>query len=266
MRGIAWKSIGLIVVLLTAAPWARAAQSLTDWRVCVGDIAVPPFVLATPGRLGTAERLAIEAGRAAGLNVSLLRLPHRRCQLMVESGEADAVFLSAVPRNLERYGFPMREGQVDAALRAARVRIIWVRRMDQSLSGEAAGLRVDGRPPAELLVGIRSGFRFGAAQAEQLGMKLDDSAFHATQLLRKLQARRFDVVMSIYEEVAPLLEQPEFGDLVAVSPPLLQLDYYLAVRRELPAAAQQRVRRWWQAIGRLRDASAVEPPQGDTGR
>ncbi len=221
--------------------------------MCVGDVAVPPIILASPDRLGTAERLLVDAGRRVGLDVTLLRYSHKRCQAGVDTGEVDALFLSAIPTNLAAYGFPRQGGgSLDAQRRATRVTVIWIKRARDDYDWN--GQQLEGERPG-MAVGVRSGFRMGRDAAEKLGFRAEESAANARQSLRQLQVGRVDAVLGIQQEYEAVLRMPEFKDLQVMTKPLAVVDYYAAVRRDLPPQQQSRADAWWHEIAKLRDTA-----------
>lgn len=249
--------VGLSMAAAAAAtatpPPAQPIVPQRPWRVCVGDIPVPPFILAQTDQQGITERLLVDAGRRAGLAVALLRHPHKRCQKEIDSGEVDALFLSAIPANLDAYGFPMRQGALDVSRRATRVTVVWIKRAADEFDWDGRALK--GAGPSTL-VAVRAGFRLGRVAAQGLGLQVDEAAFNAQQTLRKLQARRVDLVLAIQQEYESLLQLPEHGGLQALSRPLSNVDYYAVVRKNLPADQQAQVEAWWNEIGQLRDSAA----------
>jgi ABC-type amino acid transport substrate-binding protein len=239
-----------LLTAVAAGLWAAAsvAQPLPV-KVCLPDIDAPPFLHRDTSRPGIFNRLLIDAGREAGLQVTILRLPSARCRLALNTGEADAMTLPAVPAYLDELDFPLNpQGQPDVAARLGRLQFLLLRRR-----GEAAldwdGVRLS-KPG--LVVGIRRGVTTLVDRLHGLGVTVDDQAFAVDQLLAKLQARRIDLAAMSREEFAAA--KP--SGIEALGQPLISTDLHLATGRRLASPLRERIAAWREQIARLRDLPA----------
>ncbi|MET0518247.1 MAG: hypothetical protein ABW005_05355 [Burkholderiaceae bacterium] len=240
------------------------AAALRPWRVCVTDMVVPPFINNAPSRLGITERLLVEAGLEAGLDVELLRYPPRRCRLMMESGKLDAALGSSAskerPRNSQ---LPMRDGEIDRSRRVAHLNLVWIKRSDSPLQWD--GKRLVGAGGGEVLVGSRAGFTVANSQLLPLGLRIDDTALNTPQLLLKIRARRVSIGVALREEVEFALAREAPDSLEVLPLPLSSNDYFAMGRSPLPADQQLQLEAWWAAIARLREAAPPGGPEGPGG-
>lgn len=249
LRGLPW----LVCLLLCAHLRAGAEESRT-WRVCLPDLAAPPYLYNDPTHLGIVERLIVDGGRKAGLKVVFLRLPPKRCRVTVESHEADAVVVSPSQEMQGRYAFPLRSGSVDVSRRIANFSFVWIKRRDSPYAWNEGQL--SGADPATLTVGTRVSVRLAIESLRNLGFNIDDSAMSTRQLLLKLTAKRIDLAMGIQEEVEYAMKDPALSSLVVLPQPFIKTELYLALRKDLTPEEQQQAQAWWSAIGKLRDTRA----------
>lgn len=239
-------------VAAAASLWALmagAAEPPPVVKVCLPDIDAPPYFHRDATRPGIFDRLLGDAGREAGLQVVILRLPSARCRLAMSSGEADAMPLPAVPAYLNELDFPLNaQGQLDSGARLGRIQFLLLRRR-----GDAApdwdGVRL--APPAAL-VGVRRGVTTLVERLRELDVALDDQASSVEQLLAKLLARRIDLAAMSREEF--LAAKP--AGVEALAQPLISTDLHLALSRRLAAPLRERVPAWREQVERLVDLPA----------
>ncbi|MDN3919410.1 hypothetical protein [Roseateles violae] len=245
----------LAALALAAGPAPAQPEPARIWRVCITDLAVPPYLNNDPQRLGVAERILLDAGREAGLGVMFLRYPVRRCAAMLDGEGVDAMLASPVARNQAKaMQFPQsRGGAVDAARRLARVNLVWVRRADATLNWDGTALTgvSPGKPP---LVGTRAVMNSVIEPLRTRGFEVDDTAISTRQLLMKVAARRVDLAVGMQEEVEFALSEVGVKSLVVLPRAFSSSDYYAAVRPHLAPELQDKVEAWWTAIGRLRES------------
>lgn len=198
------------------------------------------------------DRLLVDAGRAAGLQVKIGFLPSPRCRQALIRGEADAMPLPAIPAYLAELEFPMQSGRVDPAARLMRLRFVLLRRRGEALEWDGQGLS-----PPNARVGIRLGLASLSTRLESLGAVLDDKAFSNEQLLSKLLARRIDMAaMSLPEFEVLKSSQPGAAEVEALALPLLETDLHLAFSRRIKHVPVATLQAWRDQIARLRDSPA----------
>ncbi|HEY8876360.1 MAG TPA: hypothetical protein VIN03_02280 [Roseateles sp.] len=239
--------------LVASAGLSAAAAPPVPIRVCLPDIDAPPYIHHDANRPGIFNRLLADAGREAGLQVTLLRLPSARCRQALARGEADAMPLPAIPTYLETMDFPIGpHGQLDSAARLGRIQFLLLRRR-----GEAADWDGQHLIPAGIVVGVRRGVTTLTEKLQGLGVAFDDKASANEQLLAKLLAKRIDMAaMSREEYLALAAGQPA---IEALPLPLISTDLYLAVSRQLPEPTRERIAGWREQLSRLRDQPAYRP-------
>lgn len=242
----------LLTLGLATVATAACAQARPFWRVCVTDLVAPPYLYNDPDRPGIAERLLVDAGREAGLEVALLRVPPRRCRTAIEANEAHAVLLSPAVEVQTRYFFPLtRDGALDASRRLASINFMWIKRRDTPFAWDGKQL-AGAEPDAVPTVGTRVNVRVAIEQLRALGLNVDDTALSTRQLLLKVAAKRVDLGVAIQEEVDYLMSDPAVESLVMLERPLSRTEMYLAVPKQADAERRQQAEAWWTAIGRLR--------------
>lgn len=231
-------TVGLVGVDVGAAP---------ALRVCVADIAYPPSITLDPRNPGTRERQFVEAGRLAGVAVSLHYAPIRRCHRMVRDGELDVVYMAATPESLPAYRFPLNErGQPDRALRLKEETVLLVQHHGQTARWD--GLRFS----APVRLGTRAGLRMAheAARSHHLSLA-DDSAADAEQALRMVAAGRYDFAVLL--EVDLRGQATTLGQLgLEVLPqPMARFDGFMVGSLRLAPDRLPALEAWWRALPRL---------------
>lgn len=240
-RVLAAAATGLWAVL------AAAAEPLPV-KVCLPDIDAPPYMVRDTSRPGIFNRLLIDAGREAGLQVTILRLPSVRCRLALDTGEADTITLPPIPTHLDTLDFPLNaQGQADTTVRLGRIQFLLLRRRGEALGWDGVRLSQPG-----LLVGVRRGVTTLVDRLKGLGVAVDDQAFSVDQLLAKLRARRVDLAAMSREE----FQAANPAGIEALGQPLFSTDIHLAASRKLASPLRERIAAWREQIARLRDLPA----------
>ncbi|WP_269632507.1 hypothetical protein [Pelomonas sp. BJYL3] len=233
------------------------AQSAAALQVCVGDVAVPPFLSGDARNPGITERLMMDAGRQLGMQVELLRWPARRCFEQMRLGTVEAGVGAAIPANQQEFDFPGGTS-VDPQMRIARAAIVLVRRQDQAIGWDGRLLERPASGP--LRVGARAGFRAAVEAIRRLGLEPSPGPNQTLQVLRMLQLGRLDLAVLVQDEADILLARPEFRSLVQMDPPLLVSDFYVMTIRQLPESQRQQVQRWWELMAQWRELPAYRAP------
>ena len=232
-----------------AGGWVLAgvAQPLPV-KVCLPDIDAPPYMYRDTGRMGIFNRLLTDAGREAGLQVTILRLPSVRCRLALNTGETDTITLPPIPVYLDLLDFPLGpQGQPDSALRVGRIQFLLLRRRGEGLDWD--GVRLSN---PKVVVGVRRGVTTLVERLQGLGVTVDDQAFAVDQLLAKLRAGRVDLAAMSREE----FQAARPSGIEALGQPLLSTDIHLAASRRLASPLRERIAAWREQIARLRDLPA----------
>lgn len=131
--------------------------------------------------------------------MQLVHFPYRRCRLMCDADEVDALIAAPTEVKLRELQFPLKAGAVDGSQRLARLNLVWVRRPESSADWDGAQLLNAGRKT--IVVGTRNTLRVGVNAVRALGYKADDGAISTRQALSKLKAGRADLALGLQEEV-----------------------------------------------------------------
>lgn len=249
----AWRILALLVWMPAAS--ALQAQEPPRMRICVSDVAVPPFLGGSPDNLGVTERLLLDSAQRLGFAVELLRWPARRCIEQLRQGLVQGGVGAPAPSNLSDFEFPGKTA-VDPAYRVARAALVLVKRRDGDLHWDGRQLQSRAGPPR---IGVRNGFRLAQDQLRQLGAEAAAAPALAALQLRMLQLGRFDGVALIKEEAEDCLARPEFAGLVMIERPLAESDFYLAASRHLTPTQREQMQRWWDLLAQMRDLPAYRP-------
>lgn len=247
-------------MVLAALAWhgaVLAEGAARTWQVCLPDYAVPPY-LGAPGKApGVSERLIVEAATRVHIHVTVVRFPSTRCLVMLRTGMVDASLSGAAEENLQTMLFPLRDGQPDVGKRVIALRQVWVKRKDNALDWD--GKHLLHVAPHNLRVGTLQLNRVASDGLAPLGVMTDNGAYDATQLLRKVEARRVDAAVLLQEEFESLRGNPATAQLAMLSTPLRTANYFLVARSTLSADERARMEAWWTAIAALRDTPAYKP-------
>lgn len=254
----ALRSVLLLLSLLPATLCAQPQPPARIWRVCVSDLAVPPYLNSDPMRPGLVERLLVDAGRQAGMAVLLLRYPLKRCRTMLDADGADSILAAPTPGNLaDLLQFPMKDGGFDVSRRVASVNLVWVKRADSPFDWDGRRLRGGESRPA--VVGTRISMRVAIEPLQAMGLRVDDTALSTRQLLAKLAAGRIDAAVGLQEEVEIALHEHGQKPLVVLPKAFLTGEFYAVVKGPIAPELREQIETWWTAIGRLRDRPEYQP-------
>lgn len=134
-----------------------------------------------------------------------------------------------MPANLARFALPMHQGEVDSQRRLVTVKLVWIKRAGAPLNWD--GRQLLGVDPSQpLKVGFRIGFSARRGELEGLGLRVDDTALHVTQLLSKLSRLRGDRAVCLEQEVAAALADPSLGRLVVLPKAMKTFDFHAATQ------------------------------------
>lgn len=251
----------LLLVLLAAWPCdaVRADEPRPVVRVVFNTEPNPPIVYGSgtaidPDKPSLIVELLRLVGARLGVEFQFQRVPWQRGLLMVETGQADAIFASSYNEERARYGaYPMKDGRLDGARRIyLQSYSLFVRRgSDIRFTGEAiSGLKA--------AVGVQGGFAV-AAQLEKMGVALDVESSPRDNLL-KLMAGRIDAYAEIdtLAEAALRAEPDLAAGIEKVAPPLRITPYFLMMSKIYQQANPELVERIWDAIAEVRATSSYQ--------
>jgi len=256
----------VLLLLLPLACWAQAQSAVEPdqgqaaqrtWKICLGEVSIPPFLNDGSGAPGLSEQLLLDSARLLGLHLEFHRYPGRRCRLLLKSGEMHAMAMAPTPENLAQWQFPLHDGGVDAAKRVVRLSLVGIKRSDADFDWDGKTLQ---DPASQLRVGGALAGRMVASDIlKKLGLKVDGESRSTRQLMLKLQARRIDLAILFREELPEALSVPAAAGLSMLSRPLLATDIYLVSPVELPAARQEQLEALWEQLAKRRELSQYKP-------
>ncbi|WP_374437810.1 substrate-binding periplasmic protein [Inhella sp.] len=248
----------LAVTLLLALGLPARAERL---RVCLGDVANPPYRLAD--EQGKLLRRGLDflfldlLAQRTGVEMEPAFLPAKRCLLELKSGQLDAVLsISHVPEREEFGLYPMRDGQPDASLALRTQRYYWYVRRESTL-------RWDGRQlsglPERVPVGAQLGYSIAGVLREQ-GYAVDDAVRAVEANVEKLLRGRVAALALQNSEAEGLLQRrPEWAPLLhRLEPALQERPYYLVLGRHLARSSRLSPAQWWAAMAEVRDSAEYQ--------
>jgi len=247
-----------LALALLASSAAAQPASTKGWQVCVADVSTPPYLSDKSDPPGIFERLLLDAGRQAGLRLSLLRLPNKRCTQMLASGQVDAAIAAPSRGAMAIAQFPMRNGSVDPERRLGQLQLVWVKRAESPITWDGHHLAAI---PDLLLVGTRRSLQAALEPLHDLGLRVDDSALNTPQLLRMLALKRIDLAVTLEGEANFALQDQnaQLKSLAVLQKPLSRVDYYVALKPHSTPDEQAAAEALWAAISVLRDLPQYQP-------
>lgn len=245
----------LLALLAAALCWtatsARAVSCPQPLRIGFNDTASPPGLLGQGQAFADPPGWEVIAVREAlsrlGCTAELLRLPNRRLSAALAQGQVDVALLFGITPERQRHlRFPLdARGRPDLAWAPVFGHLALFGR-----GGEAMAPGWDGRRlPAELRVGVLAG-SVQEAVARERGWAVESvNAFDSE--LAMLQARRFDLLLTTREILAP----EQRAGLVEWTPGVARLPYFAPAAPQFadkhPAWTRSFWREFCQAVRRL---------------
>jgi hypothetical protein len=137
-----WPRGGSVVVASALA--AGGALAAPTVRLCMPDIELPPYSHRAASEPGLLDRLLQDASRAAGLKLSIERMPSARCRQALLQGDMDAMPLPAIPAYMAEMDFPMQQGRLDRSARLLRLPVVLLRRRGEAQTWDGQRLSPPG--------------------------------------------------------------------------------------------------------------------------
>ncbi|MBB5205252.1 polar amino acid transport system substrate-binding protein [Inhella inkyongensis] len=249
-----WLACGLVWAL--ANPCVEAAEPV---RVCLGDVAHPPYRLADAK--GRTQRQGLDfvfldlLAQRSGFQIQSELLPGRRCLLELKAGQQDMLFsISYLPEREDAALFPMRNGQPDAKLALRSQQYVWYVLQSSSLRWDGRALQ--GLAPQQA-VGAQTGYSISAHLREQ-GFVVDDGVRSAALNFEKLLKGRFAALaVQVSESEGVLRQRPEWASqLRRLDPPIQERHYFMALGHHLAQRSGKTPAQWWELIAEVRDSAA----------
>ena len=236
----------------TKAAAERQSSPARTLTLCFEDIDVPPW--RSLDRSGLNFELLNEAARRAGVRLSYVARPWRRCQSELRRNGIDGAFaLSYVPERLAIGHFPPRaDSSGDYRLFESGYDLM--RRAGSAVGFD--GVSITGLTTP---VGAQAGYSI-AADLRRSGYEVDDGSRDPRALLRKLAAGRVDAA-ALGSAKLPALQVSEptlFIGLEKIPTPLVRKDYFLMLSNALVESDPALANRLWQAIADVRDSESYQ--------
>lgn len=253
--------------MVKTAWWVAASLVLAAWpvmaqerlRVCLGDVANPPYRLAdAQGRLQRKglDFLFLELlEQRTGVLTDPAFLPAKRCLLELRTGQQDAVFsISHLPEREEAGLYPLLDGQPNPALALRTQRYYWYVLRESRLSWD--GKQLQGLPE-RTPIGVQAGYSIGVALREQ-GYLVDDAVRALEPNIEKLLRGRVGaLVLQDSEADGVLRRHPDrAAQLRRLEPPVQERAYYVVLGRHLAQRSRLSPAQWWAAMAEVRDSPA----------
>ncbi|MDB5362296.1 MAG: ABC-type amino acid transport/signal transduction system, periplasmic component/domain [Rhodospirillales bacterium] len=238
---------GIVAACLASAA-ARAAE--TPALALVYDTNEnPPFTYGVgtdtdPKKPGFVIELIRAAAAHAGVPVSFNRVPWARGLEMVETHEADGIFMASYTEDRLRYGvYPMNDGKPDAARKLTDLSYWLYTRRD-------SGVGWDGKTITNLHTPIAATTGYAVVPLlEKMSQKVVTDPNHLRNL-HKLESGDLDAYAELQAHVDGLIRAypKQFRTIVKLEPPIRTTAYYLMVSKTFYAARPADAERLWDAI------------------
>jgi len=242
----------LLFLVIVSAPGTLVpvpgAQAAERFELCTSDQGFPPYT--RPDGKGSLQNLARDAAKDAGITLGNHGAPRARCIEELRSGYS-AGGVGAYLASREAFlVYPGEAGQPDRRYRLGATDFVVYRRIGSTV-------RWDGKRFSSLggsgAIGAQSGFSH-AVRLRQMGVKVDESARSAEQLLAMLDAGRFEAaVVETSQATAALAAQPALK-LEALPVRFEETDLYLMVSRQTWLQRRELVEALWASIRKRRES------------
>ncbi|MEH6651416.1 MAG: transporter substrate-binding domain-containing protein [Motiliproteus sp.] len=263
MRGITlvfFSAVFVCVTTITPTVWADEldrsrpeSTANTKITVCGIDIANPPFYRftqsETPGygkNKGVAFDLIEAASLNLGIHIQIVRLPWKRCLIMLKNGQVDGVIGASYTRERTVYGhYPTTTmGQIDYS-RIIYSNTYWLYSNDKAVTWDGKTLRL----PLGGSVATGLGYSSGNL-LRNLGVELHQE-YSPSKLFALLNNRRVSVIAGYARQVEPFLtSQPQAASAIRKLPiPLSQDDMFLLISKPFYQSHKDVAESIWSFFG-----------------
>lgn len=256
------RALGAALLASTfAAPCALAEACPPEVRVSFPNFEIAPLVLGTD-RVETPPGLLVEWTRNAlaragcAPKITILRRPPNRQLAELELGLLDMLPGFSYSAGLgQRMAFPMRDGAVnpDLVLLSDQVSL-YARADDARVSWD--GHTLESPNPR---VGSSTGGALAERLAREHGWQVETAPTPQADL-RKLLAKRIDVILEAQVTLAPYLGSVDGAAVRRLEPPVLVTNRYAPVRREFARRYPEFTRSFWLEVCKQSRASVATLP------
>jgi len=243
------KKILLIVVILFSVIQTHA-QELTfatnineDYPHLIGN--TNKIDWAHPGI--TIEILQIVA-RNAGVKINFVRMPWKRCLIVLERGEIDAVFFASYKKEREKYGaYPKINNKIDENKRYAYAPYVFYKK-------KADDVEWDGKILTNLNGDIGTSLGYSIANhLREKGYNVNESLTPFNDF-KKLALNRVGIVAALEHNGDHILDKnPDFKLLFEkINKPIIHKAYYLLISHQLVKSDPKLAQRIWEGLEQAR--------------
>ncbi|MEH6814638.1 MAG: transporter substrate-binding domain-containing protein [Motiliproteus sp.] len=226
-------------------------------KVCGIDIANPPFYRFTPSETPVYEKnqgIAFDLIEAASLNlgihIQIIRLPWKRCLVMLKNGRVDGVIGASYTPERETYGhYPTTTtGQIDYS-RIIYSNTYWLYSNDKGVSWDGKTLRL----PLGGSVATGLGYSSGSL-LRNLGVEYQQE-YSPSKLIALLNNRRVSVIAGYAGQLEPFLTSQQQAASAGGNPvrklpiPLSQDDMFLLISKPFYESQKDVAESIWRFFG-----------------
>lgn len=237
-------------LLLGLSPSVRAADGAPDsLHICHENEDAFPWLL--KDKPGYSQIMMAQLEKQLGTPIKLVPMPWKQCLAEVKSGKIDgAMNASFSAERAEFAHYPLKlDGEADATKRMYRATYALYKTKGASVSWDGKALSGSGT------FGAQAGFSI-VAQLKQLGVKVEDNAPTADELLNRVASGRYlAAALQTTEADASLAALPSLqGKIERLNPPLVDKAYFTIFSKPFFAKHGQTAREVWRLQGKLRES------------
>lgn len=250
----------LFYILILSLPWSAWAE--VELRVAYDTDIQFPYYLGQSSEIpqhkpgAVVELIKLLEAKVAGLKVTLVRYPWKRCLVKLKEGEVDSLFNSSFKEDRREFGrYPTQNGQIDTSRRITTISYYFYKMKESTFSWD--GKQVSN---PKSIIGAPLGF---SIVDDLKRMNLEVVQAHATLSNLQKLSRGMISAVALQEITADyyLNNFGQFKDLVKVKPPLKTKPYYLMISHQFSQKHPQLSEKIWDAIGELRQEKLTELSQ-----
>jgi polar amino acid transport system substrate-binding protein len=239
----------LLVGVILAGIANPAAADVKPLAIVYDTNENPPFTYGVgtdidPKQPGQVVELLRMASAHAGVPVNFTRVPWARGLELLQSGEADGIFMSSYTEDRLRYGvYPMKDGKPDTTRKLVDLSYWFYARRD-------SGVTWDGKTLANTKAPIVATTGYAVIPIlEKMGFTVEADPIHLRNL-HKLESGEADAYAELQAHVDGLIRAypRQFSQIVKLEPAIRTTPYYLMFSKTLYARRQADAEAIWDAV------------------
>lgn len=248
-KGILFSLLACGTLLGLCAPVRAAEGGPESVHICHENEDAFPWLL--KDKPGYSQIMMAQLEKQLGTPIKLVPMPWKQCLAEVKSGKIDgAMNASFSAERAEFAHYPLKlDGEADATKRMYRATYALYKTKGASVSWDGKALSGSGT------FGAQAGFSI-VAQLKQLGVKVEDNAPTADELLNRVASGRYlAAALQTTEAEASLAALPALHSKIErISPPLVDKAYFTIFSKPFFAKHGQTAREVWRLQGKLRES------------